>query len=477
MGTEGEFRYSNGGVINYKINSDRKGLVSVHEAQHGELYTATTFGQLSVMMEKNGMFHNKSKWIYKELFNYMNRMQERICVNIEHLYVYKKEGEFAYKQAIENLKTKNSTYYNYFRKLCCVNGRVSTEEEAELAINIIRKIGNIALNVNIDEIPFEDMEDSKDLQRFLSVEGNAEKYIPNVRFDIIIDCIFRNNYNAERLSLVINNCIRDEDNNFEGIHRIAEEKAKKILKDSEIYERLVERIATVGKLKLEVKCSNIEYLMNLPLDLDRKEKIEHVLMPINDFIYKIKLDKYKKSPVFLQHSMGGFENIQVITLFDIEEKKMYSTNVFCNDVFGNDVFYGVLKQIDQHIVFIQTKLFRRMKSQIRGIVRQLPVFICLENSIYYGIDFISKNFKDGFFSFIHKDKYDVLIVWRGSYIFIGYIIELARKELEMIFSEYNMKYIPYEEAEVEKEYIETVANNHMEMMILSKNYLDYLKNN
>jgi hypothetical protein len=190
MGIEGEFQFSNGGLINYKTNYERRVHVSRHEAQHAELYSTTTFGQLTLMLEKNALFHERSKWLYEELFMYMNRMQERIAVNIEHLDIFAKEGQLAYIKAIEDLKIKNRTYYNYFNKLCCINRKANTEKDASNAIDTLRALGRLALNVKFDDIPLENMNDPKDLQKFFGLESNAKKYIPNKRFDIIIDVLF-----------------------------------------------------------------------------------------------------------------------------------------------------------------------------------------------------------------------------------------------------------------------------------------------
>jgi len=58
MGTEGEFNYTNGALIESSIVEERKDAVCRHEEEHGILYTTTTFGQLILMLEKNALFHN-----------------------------------------------------------------------------------------------------------------------------------------------------------------------------------------------------------------------------------------------------------------------------------------------------------------------------------------------------------------------------------------------------------------------------------
>lgn len=464
MGTEGEYQFSNGGIINSELDNERNAPVSVHEVQHAILYTTTTFGQLTIMLEKNTLFHEKSKWLYQELFNYMNRMQERIAVNIEHINIYIKEGKKAYDEAVEKLEIKNRTYYNYFKKLCCINGRISTVDDAKKVVKWLQSIGQLALNINIEDIPFEDMNTPKDLQRFFSEGNNAKKYIPNRRFDILINNFYRSNNSTKELELVEEGTISVEESNAENIHKIAEDKAKKILKDSPLYERLVQRISTVGTKRIDLQLDNIEYLLNMPIEIDRKEKSEVIFEKAKDFLERLEKNEYKKSIVSLLHSLGGFEDMHFVSLFDSRLKKFYATVVTNDEEFDN-----FISLIPQHIVFIQTKLFKKMKCRIRGLSKQLPIFICLENPVYYGMDFIEKNFKNGNYSFLKREKYTALVVWRRHFVFIAYIIELAKNELKNIFTQYNIEYIPYENAEIDKECVEMVVSQCMENMILAKN--------
>lgn len=472
MKTEGEFRYTNGAVINWNIKNERKDLVSRHEAEHMYLYNSTTFGMLILMLEKNRDFHEKSEWLHKELHLYMNRMQERIAVNIENLDTYAQKGESAFAEAIDDLKNRNRTYYNYFRKLCCINGRVHSEEDAFEAINILHGLGVLALNINLDDIPFEEMNSSKDLQRFLGQQDNAQKYIPNIRFDNLVDALFRGNVKLDKLETVIKGTINAEIDDLDQIKKIAENKASKIISDSIIYERLLQRISTVGTYRMKISGENIEHLLNMPIDLDRKEKANFVNENIEDFIDRLKKEQYKESIVFLPHSMGGFEDLHMISMLDEKSKKSY-----CTAVLNEEIFLQAINQIPQHLVFIQTKLFGNLKSRIMGLAQRLPIFIVLENSIYYGLEFIKENFKYGYYTYLKKENYDTLVVWRRNYIFIAFIMQNAKKNLDNIFSEYGLNYLPYEEATIDKEKVEQVTEVSMENMILSKNYVEHTRRN
>lgn len=470
MNAEGEYRFSNGGVINHKLEEGRKEAVSRHEAQHAELYTTTTFGQLTIMLEKNAMFHEKSNWLYKELFNYMNRMQERISVNVEYLDIFSEKGEEKYLEMIEKLKERNRNYYNHFRKLCCINGRVKSEKDALDAISILRAFGRLALNIKINEIPLEKMENESDLQKFFSDADNAAKYLPNRRFEIMVNTFFRENDKDKKMDLVIDGTLSEEMDNQDMVHMVAENKAKEIFAGSYIYDRLAARIATVGQAHYEIHCDNIEYLLTMPLDLERTDKADYVEESLNDFLERIMKEEYRDSFIMLPHSMGGFEDMHIISMFDEKTKKIYHTLVL-----DDELFLDAIRKIPQNLIFHQTKLFRKLKPMLAGLVQSMPVYICLENSIYQGIEFISKNFKKGYFTFLQKDAYTVFIVWRRNYIFISYIIEPAEKELETIMKEYEISYIAYEEAEIDKARVEKVADICMENMILAKNFADSIR--
>jgi len=402
----------------------------------------------------------------------MNRMQERISVNVENLYIYGNEGFDAYREALEDLKERNRTYYNYFRKLCCVNGRVSSEEDAKEATEILRAIGRMALNVRVDEIPFENFEDAKDLQRFLGNENNTAKYIPNVRFDILINLLFRNSGTEQEINGLISGTInKDFIGDVKAIHYIAEGKVCKILRDSPIYERLVKRIHTVGMMQSEFESENSHYLNIMPMSLGACEKINSVSITPEEFNEIVSKKKYENEMITLQHSMGGFEDIHIISFLNIGDKKIYITMIP-----DEEYYEKMLSEFRQTLVFLQTKQFKNMKRKIRGLAKKLPIYICLDSPISYRLDFIKHNFKKGYYTYFKQENYDVLVVWRRDYIFIAYIVELAKKEIDSIFVKFDIMYISYNDVKLDKPYLEKVAKTCMYGMILGKKDREDLKN-
>lgn len=352
--------------------------------------------------------------------------------------------------------------------MCCINGKVQDVDDAQIAIQLFRAIGHIALNVQIDEIPLEKMTSEKEIKDFFSNQENAIKYSPNKRFDIIVNKLFRNNENDDFLDEVMAATIDlEKEDNISCVHNICVKKVKKILSDSIMYERLIKRIETVGTIQLDLPCKNPEYLMNLPLDLDNQKSINIKILDICAFNALINTTEYKNIPIFLPHELGGFEDFHFIEAFNKDSDTTYITCIF-----NEELFIRMISNIKQYLVFVQTKLFRKLKSTIRGIAQQLPIYIIIENNIYSSIEFISKNFKRGNYFFIDKKGYVLVVIWRKSYIFLGYIIELAKPDLKTVLKKYEIEYIEPNMADIDINYINLIAETHWKHMNLSKKFYD-----
>ena len=207
--------------------------------------------------------------------------------------------------------------------------------------------------------------------------------------------------------------------------------------------------------------------MNLPLDLDNQKSINIKILDICAFNALINTTEYKNIPIFLPHELGGFEDFHFIEAFNKDSDTTYITCIF-----NEELFIRMISNIKQYLVFVQTKLFRKLKSTIRGIAQQLPIYIIIENNIYSSIEFISKNFKRGNYFFIDKKGYVLVVIWRKSYIFLGYIIELAKPDLKTVLKKYEIEYIEPNMADIDINYINLIAETHWKHMNLSKKFYD-----
>ena len=270
---EGQFRFTNGSIIDEKLNADRLIDVVNHELTHAILYSSSTYGQMILMLEKNSIVDEKSKMLYSSLFKYMNRMQERTAVNVELMIKCVNNGMQEYNRSIELLKDRNNVYYNYFRKLCCINGKIANEDDANKLTNILIAIAKIALNVNLDNIPLERFKYEKDVDRYFTKAENAICSSPNRRFDILINTLFRNNNNDNNIELVLDGGIPFEyldDNVY--IHDIAFNAVTSLYSYNMNKNRLIKRIESVGQKEIEY-FKDYELLTVKPAQINENKSI------------------------------------------------------------------------------------------------------------------------------------------------------------------------------------------------------------
>lgn len=319
MNTEGEFRYTNGSAIDTDLSKDRINAVLMHEFAHSQTYCSTTYGQMILMLEKNELFHEKSKLFKEILFDYMNRMQERLAVNIEVMTECVNEGFSAYTAAIEKLERRNRKYYNYFRKLCCINGKVKNPQDAEQLSGVLIGIATVALNVDPELIPFDKMNDPKALKTYFDDPDNGALISPNKRFDILVNVLFRNNDNNNDLESVLCGSIEPgRMYDYEYIHAAAYQRVLCVINDSPIFDRLAKRLESIGVLRFDI--NDGECLTVKPTKLNENNNIYFCRVKDGKEFQEI-LSKQGVKEVFVQHALGGFEEFRIISMNGYEGDK------------------------------------------------------------------------------------------------------------------------------------------------------------
>ncbi len=436
MHTEGEFRYTNGTAINTELDKDRICSVINHEYVHNQLYASTTYGQIVLMLEKNELFHAKSK-IFKEiLFDYMNRMQERIAVNVEILQECIGKGMIAYDRAIENLKSRNRNYYNYFRKLCCANGKVNDSKDAEQLIKILNGLATLALNVNPELIPFVEINNAKELKAYFNNPNNSALISPNRRFDILINVLFRNNDNNNDIESVVDGSIDFEKMyDYEYIHNIAYERVLTVISDSPIFERLAKRIETVGKIQLEFEGG--EYLTARPTKLSDNNIVNYSMIDNEREFYEI-IKELEMTEIFVQHSLGGFEEFRLINLYGYKDGKKTIWGLHFLD---ENQFFKVISNVPCNIVFNKTKLIEKEGKSIRKMAKMLPIYIYMDTPIFGVINFIENFFYKGKFGFIDLETYSIFVAYKRNFVFFADIVDGAKGVIKNLFINNNIEYV------------------------------------
>ena len=437
MKNEGQFRFTNGIAINNDLEFDRINAVIKHEFTHDQLYSKTTYGQIVLMLEKNSWLHNKSKEFQEVLFDYMNRMQERTAVNVEIMYECIENGLETYNDAIESLHNRNRSYYNYFRKLCCINGKVNSEGDAEKLTEIIIGLATIALNVDPELIPLDKINDVKSLKRYFDAPENSSLISPNKRFDILVNIIFRKNDNNNDIDSVIRGSINLEKiYDYDYIHRLSFQKISKMLSDSPIASRLIARIETIGVMKI-FNVKGIEYLTVTPKKMDIKKEIIIKQVCNKEELYDC-LRKQDYKELFIPHSLGGFEDFHVISVYGKRSGKNIIYSLFLTD---EDEFYRIISNTSCKFIFYKTKLMKNEAKSIRKMVKELPIYIFEDTPLVTKIQFIETFFLNGKFGFIENDNHYIIVVSKKSITLFANIIKEAKDILIGELCANNLSYI------------------------------------
>lgn len=248
---------------------------------------------------------------------------------------------------------------------------------------------------------------------------------------------------------------------------MAKKAIDRIFRNSPYKQRIYQRINIIGQSKISYQYGNQGPMLVLPIDMNkRKQSYNPNFISISNFLDILKQKKDEKVIVRLEHPMEGLENIKFLRMYNYETKKMYTT--YFN---GNEQEYlSILSEIDYPLVFIQTKLFRKLKGRIWGITRQIPVYIISEINIAQSLDFIEKNYKRAKYYYIDQREYVILVIYRKKYVFIAYIIESAKKDIDEIFkTKLNMIHLKEEESEIDREKVVEIAKTGMWLMEESYN--------
>lgn len=436
MHTEGEFRYTNGTAVDIELDKDRIISVLNHEYVHSQLFASTTYGQMVLMLEKNELLHEKSKSFKEVLFAYMNRMQERIAVNVEIMQECIEKGIPAYEQAIEKLKRRNRNYYNYFRKLCCVNGKINSRQDAEQLIKILNGFAIVALNVNLELIPFDKINNEKELKTFFNNPNNGELISPNKRFDILINVFFRNNDNNSNIERVIEGSIEFEKMyDYEYIHKIAYKRVLDVIGDSPIVDRLAKRLETIGGLQFTFDGG--EFLTAKPTKINENNNVKYCSVESKERFNEI-INEQKVTEVFVQHSIGGFEEFHLINIYEYNAGEKLIWGLLLLD---DDPFFDLISKVPCNIVFNKTKLIEKEGKSVRKMVKKLPIYIYMDTPILNAIPFIATFFNKGYYGFINMKTYSIFVAYKRSFIFIAEIVDGAKEVIDKLFMKKNIEYV------------------------------------
>ena len=438
IGDEGQFRFTNGAAIDSGLNKDRILDVINHEFTHSLLYSTTSYGQFVMMLDKNGIVDDRSNVIKNVLFSYMGRMQERVAVNIELMLRCVSRGVSDYIEAIDSLKMRNNVYYNHFRKLCCLNGKISEQKDAEQLIQILRETARIALNVDLSKIPVGEFRTEKDVIRFFSNPINNERYSPNKRFGILINVFFRENDNNNDFHSVYEGSLSlDKMDDIQYIHEVAMDAIEEMYASHPIKDRLVTRVESVGT-KQTIFFEGAELLAAKParINEDKEYFIKHI-KTLEKFIQI--LGQQERKYVYILNRIRGFEDFQVICVYEEKEGKRisYSYMFFEED---SQTLFDILKSFECHFVFYKTKFLCKESNAVRKMVRQLPIYMYEDTPLLASFDVIGQMFYGGKYSYIRRKNDTILVFQKRSICLFTNIFIESEEILNRELRQFNIEY-------------------------------------
>ena len=460
------------------INSNNSSLLNVdvtlHEKIHKDLCVSSSYGLLTIMLNKNNAIYRDMNWLLDFLSRHMKRMQEIIATGIELLNVYSVYGKSEYINRLTALKS-NPTYYNYYRKLHYCGLKINNQEEIENIINKLFAIGVLSLNIDLTKIPFESINTEKEFQVFLSKENNNIKFIPNRRFETLLVKLLMNNVpeniiNKEKL--IYETTFTSFDNN--ALKENALYAIEKVYSNSSLCATLMERAKTIGRY--EIICNkdiNNEYLSAYPIDFESYKQIPYKKNIIETNIFLSELNNNNNNNnnkvVRFEHLLAGFENIPLISIWDLSKSELTTTR------YDMDFFDYYVKACKYPIIFMQKKLFSKVKYKIKGLSFKLPIYLLMDSCIGSNLDFIYKHFSHGNYTYF-GDNSVTLIIYRGSYVLIQFIIKNLIDQLDILLTESkNIKYVPYDNSPLNKVLIESISREGLKLTAHSLNLLDKKK--
>lgn len=457
---EGQFRFTNGTTIDVFLDKERILDVINHEFTHSLLYSTTSYGQFVMMLEKNGIVDNRSKVIKNALFSYMGRMQERVAVNIELMIRCASRGMSDYIDAIDSLKMRNNVYYNHFRKLCCLNGKISEQEDAEQLIQILRETARFALNVDLSKIPVGEFKTEKDVIRFFSNPINNAQYSPNKRFEILINVFFReNDNNNDILSVYKGSLSSDKMDDVQYIHKVAMDAIEEMYASYPIKDRLITRVESVG-IKQTILFEGVELLAAKPARINEdKEFFIKKIKTLEEFIQI--LEQQERKYVYILNRIRGFEEFQIICIYEEKEgKKTSYTYMFFEE--GNQTLFDILKSFECHFVFYKTKFLSKESKAVRKMVRRLPVYIYEDTPLLTSFDVIGQMFYGGKYSYIRRKNDTILVFQKRSICLFTNIFIESEEILNRELKQFNIKYrgIDDEKQISEIMYLDKMCNDY-----------------
>jgi uncharacterized protein YutE (UPF0331/DUF86 family) len=449
----GQYRLSNDTHISVYNKNDEVKQVMQHEYAHRILSGASTFGLLLIMMEKASIADNRKKWLMDELLDISNKMQEQTASFIEYFWILKEEGYEAFDEKVNELRTNNKRYFNYFNSIFQhVKKEYILQESAESFIDIVMQIGITALNVKIDDMPLDKWEDKKDMQRFFSVEDNNLKFNPNKRFEFLIKLFLReNNKNEDKAGILLEGTYFEEDN-----LEVCKLVIGRIYSNSASHSIIIERISKFKNSPLDSQLMGVDQntltrLNSFPSFAECNEEWKHKYGDISSVLTELKLNK--NSFLHFNHALGGLEKMTLLSYMPLDKNEDIVSTYRLTDIFS------IIRSVNNPIVFSQGKLYKSLKSKILENLKNRTIYIFMENAFVSSFNLIAEEFSSSIYMTIPEEEYDIVLILKSNHILIQILIKGLQDDVREQLGKINIR---------PASFIETTQFNYQEIKKITK---------
>ena len=170
---------------------------------------------------------------------------------------------------------------------------------------------------------------------------------------------------------------------------------------------------------------------------ENKEHFIKRIKTLEEFIQI--LEQQEGKYVYILNRIRGFEDFQVICVYDEKEGKRisYSYMFFEED---NQTLFDILKSFECHFVFYKTKFLCKESNAVRKMVRQLPVYMYEDTPLLSSFDVIGQMFYGGKYSYIRRKNDTILVFQKRSICLFTNIFIESEEILNRELKQFNIEY-------------------------------------
>ncbi|MBH0345675.1 hypothetical protein [Bacillus paranthracis] len=429
---EGHYAFSNDTHINAAGKAKNNKQLVRHEFVHKKTVAASTYGTLLIMMEKASLIDNSKIWLFNELLDIYNKMQEQTATFIEYFGIIQEEGIEEFYRKVEELKNTNKVYYKHFSFIFDYIKKedFSDEELVKNIINLITAISIISSNIKLDKLPFDEWSEKKDIQRFFSKNENVLKFNPNKRFETLIKGNFAESSKYEnQVKIISENTYLEKDLINIGINAI-----NQIYCDSKGLNIIRERVSTFQLQSYDFEDINLlAELTAFPLLYNTDWKITEEMTELDVTLNKLKEDN--NTILYFHHLLAGLEKTSILSCFSVRdsELKVTSSKYYLEEI------TSIIKKVDNPIVFAQSKIYTRYKDVLHQKLSDRHMYIFMENSLYSSYQFISSEFSSSKYMQISQEGYDIIVIRKQNFTLLQLVVKGLGKEVKDALAEINIQ--------------------------------------